>query len=533
MSVSEKNITSKVDKQNLKVSLRTRLLVAISLLGSLGRKDFRAAGVYAEMRFGNYAFWGKWTRFVRWTFSQMFVVIPSVTLDLIIPRKVSKTPMWLMDRNPLENFPWNQESNAALPKETDTVVIGAGFTGAALAYHWSRRAPSERNMVVIELGDPASGSSGRNEGLVVMGRYFKMVQDSVFKALITLQPDLTSAQQFSLSKQFAHVYCRAAYRNASLIEETIREEDFNCDYVRAGWVQGQDDLNQKALTDSVKLAKETGFTDWVSITPEEVLERTGMHVEHNAGCSLGAASWHPAKWVWCLLTASLAKKNVRLFTRTEVLGVKNLGKNYQISTNRGSLLAKHVVYATESYSPRLCKQLHNVILPMQQQAASGDGGPKTMKPHVGISASWFFAGRYGHKVLFGSGGGRVSDSEAGRNEPSRFITKFVAAEMKKHFGSYHLEMRNEWSGTVGYTLDEYPIVGSIDNKGLFIIAGMAGSGSGVSFNGGRCIVNRILGKTDEPDDYPPSYFAPSRLMNPTHHKWPKPGKQEFGHTENV
>ena len=206
MSVSEKNITSKVDKQNLKVSLRTRLLVAISLLGSLGRKDFRAAGVYAEMRFGNYAFWGKWTRFVRWTFSQMFVVIPSVTLDLIIPRKVSKTPMWLMDRNPLENFPWNQESNAALPKETDTVVIGAGFTGAALAYHWSRRAPSERNMVVIELGDPASGSSGRNEGLVVMGRYFKMVQDSVFKALITLQPDLTSAQQFSLSKQFAHVY---------------------------------------------------------------------------------------------------------------------------------------------------------------------------------------------------------------------------------------------------------------------------------------------------------------------------------------
>ena len=135
MSVSEKNITSKVDKQNLKVSLRTRLLVAISLLGSLGRKDFRAAGGYAEMRFGNYAFWGKWTRFVRWTFSQMFVVIPSVTLDLIIPRKVSKTPMWLMDRNPLENFPWNQESNAALPKETDTVVIGAGFTGAALTIH--------------------------------------------------------------------------------------------------------------------------------------------------------------------------------------------------------------------------------------------------------------------------------------------------------------------------------------------------------------------------------------------------------------
>ena len=183
MSFAEKNITSKIDKQNLKVSLKTRLLVAMSLLGSLGRRDFRAARVYAEMRFGNYAFWGKWTRFVRWTFSQMFVVIPSTTLDLIIPRKVSKTPMWLMDRNPLENFPWNQESSVALPNETDTVVIGAGFTGAALAYHWSRRAPSERNIVVIELGDPASGSSGRNEGLVVMGRYFKDGSRFCFKSL--------------------------------------------------------------------------------------------------------------------------------------------------------------------------------------------------------------------------------------------------------------------------------------------------------------------------------------------------------------
>ena len=40
------------------------------------------------------------------------------------------------------------------------------------------------------------------------------------------------------------------------------------------------------------------------------------------------------------------------------------------------------------------------------------------------------------------------------------------------------------------------------------------------FNAGRCVVNRILGLTDEPDDYPPEYFAPTRLLDPRRHNWP-------------
>lgn len=80
---------------------------------------------------------------------------------------------------------------------------------------------------------------------------------------------------------------------------------------------------------------------------------------------------------------------------------------------------------------------------------------------------------------------------------------------------------HEWSGTVSYTPDEYPIVGLMDGHRQYIIGGMAGSGTGVSFNAARCVVNRILGFTDEPDDYPPEYFAPTRLLDPQHHTWPK------------
>ena len=69
----------------------------------------------------------------------MWVTIPDADRDLVIEGKISRTPMWLIDANPLANHPWASDPSARLPQEVDTVVIGAGFTGAAVAYHWARR----------------------------------------------------------------------------------------------------------------------------------------------------------------------------------------------------------------------------------------------------------------------------------------------------------------------------------------------------------------------------------------------------------
>ena len=500
--------------------LLRRLRVALDLVRGLTRPDFQAAGTYVHKCFGHHRFLARWIRFCGWTLHQMFVAIPNGLRFLQVGEAVSRTPMWLTDDNPHADHPWAAPPAATQPSAADTVVIGAGFSGAAVAYHWSRRAPADRLAVVLEMDDPASGSSGRNEGLVVMGRYFKMVRDTVLHSLATVRADLSTAEREQLARQFASAYCAAAYRNADLIEQTVREEEFDCDYARAGWVQAQDAAGQESLRESVRLALESGFADWTEISPEEAREKSGMELQHNAGFSLAAASWHPAKWVWSLLGKALASSAVELYTRTRVEAVETDGEHYIVSTSRGAVRARHVVFATEAYTPKLMSRFHDAILPMQEQAACGDGGPDNMKPHVGISDRWYFAGRYGKRVLFGSGGSRLRDEEAGRNRPSRFLSKYIASEMAQAFGPYRLEMTNEWSGTVGYTPDEFPIVGSIDGSGQYIIGGMCGSGSGVSFNGGRCVVNRILGLTDQEDDYPEAYFAPSRLLAPDRHPWP-------------
>ena len=490
-----------------------------TLLG-LRRHDFRAAATFSRMRFPDDPLPVRLLKFVGWALEQMFTVIPDAVTDARFPRDVSHVPFWLAEGNPLENHPWHDPS-AALPEWTHTVVIGCGLFGASLAYHWSKQAGNER-LIVLEMGEAASGSGGRNEGLVVMGRYFHYVYQTVVAHLPSARPDLSSAERELLARQFAAKYCDACYRNADLVEQTVRDEGFACNYHRMGWVQASDGdaADQQALAGSVQAALASGFDDWSSLTAEQVYERTGMRVNGLAGFSIAAASFHPAKWIWSLMGKALASAKVQLYSRTRVTGVEDVGEHYLVHTERGTVRARYVVNATESYTPLLHPQFSNIMRPTQTQAATGDGGPAHMRPHIGMSNQRGFYARHDDQIMVGSDATQVPDREAGRIQPSRFITKYVLAELKKLYGHSTYTLRNEWSGTVTFTPDEYPIVGLMDGKRQYIVGGAAGSGTGVSFNAGRCVVNRILGVTGEPEDYPDEYFSPLRLLDPANHRWP-------------
>lgn len=502
-------------------TLALRLGVFVRLLSSLRRHDFRAARTFMAMTFPKDRSVVRLVKFIGWAIRQMWCAIPEAMRHTRFVDTVSKVSFWLKDGNPLENHPWAQRPDAKLPAAADTVVIGCGLGGCALAYHWGRKAPPDRNLVALDMGDAATGSAGRNEGLVVMGRDYHMVVNTVLPYLRQVRAGLSLEQQEQLAHQFAGRYAHACYRNGDMVEQTVRDEGFDCDYARRGWVQARNEREQTSLAESVQMALGSGYTDWTSITPEEVERRTGMKVRHNAGFSVAAASFHPAKWCWSLLNRAMESNRVEHYSRTKVLAIDTVGDEYIVRTARGHIRARHLVLCTESYTPLLLPQFHNLMCPTQTQAASGPGGPPEMKPHVGISNSRAFFGRHRHETMIGSDATRVPDREAGRIQPSRFLTHYLCTELQNAFGRAAYTITNEWSGTVTYTPDEYPIVGVFDGKRQYILGGMAGSGTAVSFNGGRCIVNRILGDTSEPDDYPDAYFSPMRLLDPVNHQWPQ------------
>ncbi len=502
------------------VSLIRRCWVVLRMLVDLRPHDFRAVATFVKRMVPGQTLPVRYCRFVLWTFHQAFGVIPEALQNTTFSRPVSRTPYWLANGNLLANYPWQNQPDAALPESAEVVVIGAGFTGGALAYHWAKAAPTEKQMVVLEMDDPASGASGRNGGEVVMGRYFALVHSTMTAGLQHSRSDLDETGRDHLAKRFAKVYCRAAYKNAELIERTIREEGFDCDYVREGWVQARSADEQHLLEKSVRIGQEHGFTDWVKLSAEEASEKTGADITTPANFSQKAAQFHPAKWVWSLLTRALESSRVQLFCRTKVLSIRNVGEFYEVKTTRGVIHAKYVVNATEAYTPNLHKQFRNVVLPKQTQMATGTAQNLPLHPNTLLSTSTGFMGRHGPNVLFGSDETRVPDRQIGRNQPSRFITKYLIGELRRVCGWFPLQVTHEWSGTVGFTHDEFPIVGVMDGRRQYLIAGMSGSGTAVSFNASRCVCNRILNLTETEDDYPEEFFAPSRVLDPKQHPWP-------------
>ncbi len=495
-----------------------RIGVAMGLLAGLRGHDFAAALSFMSRVFPDDGPATRLARFTRWAVHQMLRAIPDALATVAFASRVSRTSIWLSSDNPVANVPWAHNPRAELPREADVVVVGAGFTGAACAYHWSKQRGTG-SMIVLEMNEASSGASGRNEGLVVMGRYYAMVRGTVERHLARARRDLSPEQRANLASKFAAAYSKSAYKNADLIERTIREEGFECDYARAGWIQGGGAA--AALAEDVRLGREAGFDDYTTMPPGEAEDLGGIRLDGDAGFSRRTASWHPARWVWCLLSAAIAKDNVNLFTHTKVLGVKDMGEYYAVLTDRGTVRARHVINATESYTALLHPELRGVLKPLQTQAAFAEGGPDAMKPEVGLSAGVAFFGRVENGVLFGSDGTLIPYDQAGRNRPSRFITKFLVGEVHRYFGRSEMTVTREWSCTAGFTDDEFPVVGVIDGKRQHIIAGMCGSGSAVHFNGARHVVQRILG-LDGPDDYPAEFFAPSRVMDPDNHPWPSP-----------
>ena len=180
-----------------------RVRVALRLLAGLRAHDIRAARSYAKLMWRQHSVLRRLFLFIGWSLRQMFDVIPRALTSVTFADNVKRTPIWLDEDNPHADVPWRD--GGQLPVHVDTVVIGAGFTGASCAYHWSKLGTA-KSLAVLDMGDPATGASGRNEGVVVMGRYAAMVRDTVRPYLDATRMDLSKEDRSCLATQFVYFY---------------------------------------------------------------------------------------------------------------------------------------------------------------------------------------------------------------------------------------------------------------------------------------------------------------------------------------
>ena len=227
---------------------------------------------------------------------------------------------------------------------TDTVVIGAGFTGLSTALNLRKAGV---DVTVIEAAEPGWGASGRNNGQVI-------------PTLSRPDPDDIEARHGEAGARFV-----ALLRDcAATLFDMVREYGIDAEAEQTGWVQpvhtpGRIKISERRVAQWSKRG-----------APVELLDRA--HVRS----MLGSDAWHGGFWnrtgghvnplalARGLAHAAIAA-GARIHGQTPALGYSRQGDRWVVRTPSGEVRARALVLATNAYTgefsaglaPRIAREL--------------------------------------------------------------------------------------------------------------------------------------------------------------------------------
>ncbi|KAF8865904.1 DAO-domain-containing protein [Acephala macrosclerotiorum] len=394
----------------------------------------------------------------------------------------STVPFWRIELHPLDSH----RSTPVLPQSCDIAVIGAGYTGAAMVHHLlegKEEKDSGKGIVILEAREACSGATGRNGGHLKPDVYFNV-------------PKYKKMYGPSMATKIAAFESSQVYAVKSLVET----EKIDCDFT---------------LTRAVDTCLDQEHADKSRIAFEELLEsgepstrdvqmKVGKEAEALSGVkgakvafSFTAAHIWPYKMVMHLLQRAV-DRGVNLQTKTPILSVSDEPSKegyYNITTPRGSLLAKKIVFATNGYTASVLSSYYQKIVPVRGICTRIKCPDGTTPPYLPNSTSVRYGpGFYDYQIprLDGSiivGGARhtfLHDLKQWYNvtddstliEPA--VSHFKEGLMQKTYKGWEksgAELDRIWTGVMGYTSDLMPHIGAVPGKtNQYICAGFNGHG---------------------------------------------------------
>jgi len=251
---------------------------------------------------------------------------------------VIHTPYWLDD--PAKP---NPEPKLTTQISTDLLIVGAGYAGLWTALLAKEQNP-DRDVVLLEAGEVATGASGRNGGF--------------------LDASLTHGFLNGLSRwpKEINTLHTLGIKNLNEIEATLTRLGIECDYQRVGEI---DIATEPYLLDEFKqfieLAKQYNI-------PFEYLDRDQLQSIVRSPLFLGGikrpdtAIINPAQLAWGLRQACL-ELGVRLYENTPVTKLVEEKNQVIAKAPYGQIRAQHMALATNAFPP-LLKRISYYVVPV-------------------------------------------------------------------------------------------------------------------------------------------------------------------------
>ena len=367
--------------------------------------------------------------------------------------------------------------------EADVAIIGAGLTGLWTAYALLERDPSLR-IVVLEKEIAGFGASGRNGGWVS-----------------ALFPRSTASLAATHGLDAALSMRRAMVDTVDEVGRVVERERIACDYARGGTIVYARSATQCAeARSSVEEARVYGVDALELWGPDRVSADGARGAVFDPAC----ARVHPAA-----LTRSLARvldaRGATLHEQTTVTG----WSAGEVTTNRGTVRARHVISALEGYAAALPRTRRR-ILPLYSLMIATQPLDDAVWDELGIAHGQTFSdGRhlviYGqrtadNRIAFGGRGARYHWGSAVRPDYDRVagVFRHLAGTLRELFPALpRLEISHSWGGPLGVPRDWHASVTYDPVTGLGSAGGYVGDGLATTNLAGRTLADLVTGTDTE------------------------------------
>jgi glycine/D-amino acid oxidase-like deaminating enzyme len=434
---------------------------------------------------------------------------------------VSDEPYWFRAGHPLAAY----QSQPQLPESADVVIIGAGLTGAATAYHFAAAAKQQTmRVVVVDQGDPAGEASGRNGGNFELipensvGVYEGLSRERL-AFLRRVYRELPIEVLRAESERQASLVLGIALRNRDLLKGIILRERIDCDFSPRGWLHlASSEAEEQGLCEEVLFAAQHGqrIELW---SRQKTRRETAIDSDFLGRFIPGDGTYHPFKYVCGLLQRALAS-GVELYTRVRVREVVSEEAGlHRVVTERGTIVASRVIVATNAFTSQLFPELR-AIRPFQSQIQVTENAPDRARGRVVTCEDgpvFFNQPRDGARkgrapLLMGGGADRPMRNPSSRRRSPQVHLQLLALRDRFYPELRGRELSAEWIGPLAMTPDQLPAIGFL-RPGVVIAAGYNGYGGSYTTAAGLAAMEMAL-TSRVPDWVPEDVFSPRRLTMP-------------------
>ncbi len=362
----------------------------------------------------------------------------------------------------------------------DVLVVGGGYAGLAAAIEVAR---AGRSVLVVEKGPIGWGAHSRNGGMAI--------------------PEL-KAGPASLERSYGELG-RRMHREVNEafdhLEARIATEGIDCDYDRTGQLYLAHTPRlvghlRHLAAEHATIGEPVRFIDRADL-PGEI----GSDAFHGAVLYERTGGLHPAKLHAALLRHALdAGATVRdRCAATEITDRLDGRGRFEVATERGAVVADHLIVATNAYADGLLPELRRRVLPIgsfivatepldEDLARSVNPNRRMLVDTKNLLFYWRLTPD--DRILFG-----------GRRSLGHASVPDAAAYLEESFRRIHPQLRDvavthRWGGNVAITLDRMPHVGRL--RGAWYATGCNGAGVALNTWLGHRLGLVVLGQAPPP-----------------------------------